>query len=130
GDVVAVGTNEAPKAGGGQYWPGDDPDGRDFQSGEDQSRLRIRALFADIMERLKEHGWLAPVRQEQNIDELVNEALFGAADIMGDARIRDLMEFMRPVHAEMAALIDAAKRGVSVKGCTLYSTTFPCHECA
>src|SRR5439155_327862 len=28
------------------------------------------------------------------------------------------------------ALTDAAKRGVSVKGCTLYSTTFPCHECA
>jgi cytidine deaminase len=30
----------------------------------------------------------------------------------------------------MAALMDAARRGVSVRGCTLYSTTFPCHDCA
>jgi cytidine/deoxycytidylate deaminase-like protein len=30
----------------------------------------------------------------------------------------------------MAALMDAARRGVSVRGCTLYTTTFPCHNCA
>jgi len=30
----------------------------------------------------------------------------------------------------MAALIDAARRGVSVAGCTMYVTTFPCHLCA
>ena len=30
----------------------------------------------------------------------------------------------------MAAIVDAAKRGVSVRDCTLYTTTFPCHECA
>lgn len=30
----------------------------------------------------------------------------------------------------MAALIDAARRGVSVVDATMYATTFPCHECA
>ncbi len=30
----------------------------------------------------------------------------------------------------MAAITDAAMRGVSVANCVLYSTTFPCHECA
>lgn len=34
------------------------------------------------------------------------------------------------MHAEMNALLDAARRGVSVQGATLYSTTFPCHNCA
>ena len=34
------------------------------------------------------------------------------------------------VHAEMAAIVDAAARGVSVRGATLYTTTYPCHNCA
>ena len=42
----------------------------------------------------------------------------------------DLIEFSRTVHAEMAAIVDAARRGVSVQDCNLYTTTFPCHECA
>jgi cytidine deaminase len=41
-----------------------------------------------------------------------------------------LIEFVRAVHAEMSAITDAASRGVSIKGCTLFVTTFPCHECA
>lgn len=34
------------------------------------------------------------------------------------------------VHAEMAALINAGKCGISVQGATMYCTTFPCHMCA
>jgi hypothetical protein len=30
----------------------------------------------------------------------------------------------------MSALLDAARRGVSVQDTTLYTTTFPCHNCA
>jgi hypothetical protein len=41
-----------------------------------------------------------------------------------------VIEFGRCVHAEMAALIDAARRGVPVDDGILFSTTFPCHECA
>ena len=32
GDVVTVGTNEVPKAGGGLYWEGDEPDARESLS--------------------------------------------------------------------------------------------------
>ena len=39
-------------------------------------------------------------------------------------------EYGRSVHAEMAGLMEAARRGVAVKGATLYTTTFPCHNCA
>jgi cytidine deaminase len=42
----------------------------------------------------------------------------------------DIGEFSRPVHAEMAALIDAARRGVAVDGQSIYVTTYPCHNCA
>src|SRR5437016_14317072 len=34
------------------------------------------------------------------------------------------------VSSEMSALMDAVRRGVSVKNATLYCTTFPCHMCA
>ena len=34
------------------------------------------------------------------------------------------------VHAEMEALLSCARSGVSPVGGTLYSTTFPCHNCA
>ena len=33
-------------------------------------------------------------------------------------------------HAEMTALMDAARLGRSVKNATIYVTTFPCHNCA
>lgn len=34
------------------------------------------------------------------------------------------------VHAEMFALMEAARRGLSVQDGTLYCTTFPCHMCS
>lgn len=130
GEVVALGTNDVPKAGGGLYWPEDDNDKRDLRLGEDPSRARLRALLADILQRLQKARWLTEARAEQTVDDLVNEALFGREPIMEGAQFLSLMEFFRSVHAEQAALMDAAKRGVSVRGCTLYVTTFPCHECA
>jgi cytidine deaminase len=34
------------------------------------------------------------------------------------------------MHAEMAAICTAARRGTAIGGATLYTTTYPCHECA
>lgn len=45
-------------------------------------------------------------------------------------RLTSLTEFSRAVHAEMEALPPAARVGVSVRGALLYTTTFPCHNCA
>jgi len=39
-------------------------------------------------------------------------------------------ELCRGLHAEMNAIIQAATYGISIKGATLYSTTFPCSLCA
>lgn len=39
-------------------------------------------------------------------------------------------ELCRGIHAEQNAIIQCAKHGVSVKGATLYCTTFPCIICA
>lgn len=37
---------------------------------------------------------------------------------------------VRTVHAEMNALVQAARTGAAVEGSTLYVTAFPCHLCA
>lgn len=50
--------------------------------------------------------------------------------LLRKSRVGDLTEFGRPVHAEMEALLACARSGVSPRGGTLYSTTFPCHSCA
>jgi deoxycytidylate deaminase len=40
------------------------------------------------------------------------------------------IDYVRAVHAEMAALTEAARHGISTAGATLYTTTYPCHDCA
>lgn len=119
GDIVAVGCNEVPKAFGGQYWEGDPGDARDFRLGYDSNIKQRDAALAEAFGRLGEFDLLAPGAA---IDSFM-EAIEGT-------RLANLTEFGRPVHAEMAALLDGARRGVGVGGNRLFSTTFPCHNCA
>lgn len=125
GSVIATGTNEVPKAHGGHYWPGDKPDGRDFayHDGDDSSDLMRRSILREILDRLERVGLYAKGDGEELVvDELVA--------IMKTARVWRLTEFGRPVHAEMSAITDAARRGVALNGAMLYTTTYPCHGCA
>jgi deoxycytidylate deaminase len=127
GDVVAVGTNEVPKAGGGQYWEGDVPDARDFMLGRDSSDRLKWSNLGELLEKFsKAGGWLADDKVALSPEERVRTAL----PVVKGARLMQPLEFGRAVHAEMAAIVDSAKRGVAVRNCTLYTTTFPCHECA
>lgn len=132
GDIISMACNEVPKGGGGLYWAGD-KDYRDFQIGHD-TNIRIKKdLISEILDKLNEEGFLKQKTGSKNVDirALVDEVLTGGQKpLLRGARIMNLLEFGRTVHAEMAALADAARRGVSVRGATLYSTTFPCHLCA
>jgi len=130
GSIVATGMNDVPKAGGGPYWTGDSNDSRDHVLGYDSSTYMQRDLLGDILERLHENGWLAEDKSNQTVSDLVKALLYGNQGILGNAQLTSLTEFQRPVHAEMMALTDAARRGIAVAGCTLYTTTFPCHGCA
>ena len=50
--------------------------------------------------------------------------------MMAETQLMRAIEYSRCVHAEMSALLHSARTGVKVSGCTLYTTTFPCHDCA
>jgi deoxycytidylate deaminase len=122
GDLVAAGTNEVPKPGGGQYWTEDDPDERDFRRADpDVSGTEKRVVVEQILTRLVERDWLNDERSDATAKEFY--------DLLDGLRVQSLIEFERVVHAEMAAIVDAARRGVAVRAGYLYSTTFPCHEC-
>lgn len=131
GDIIAVGCNDIPKVGGGLYWIGDENDKRDFLLGYDSSSRYKNEILQEFIDKLKEANWLSVDKNKKNIDELLSDILEGDdKEVFDDAKIMDIIEFGRSVHAEMAAITDAAKRGIGTENATLYSTTFPCHLCA
>ena len=131
GSVVSIGCNEVARSGGGQYWAGDEPDGRDFQLGYDSSDRMRESLLGDVIGRLKNAGWLAVELAELSQRQLVERALRQDPEpIMKDAQFTSTIDYVRAVHAEMGALSDAARHGLATAGCELFTTTFPCHDCA
>jgi deoxycytidylate deaminase len=128
GDIVAVGANEVPKAGGGLYWPGDDPDRRDFRVGHEINDLFKQTLIGDVLTRLKNQHWLVADKDGLEIKDLLQDLV--EDKVMKDAQLMNIIEFMRCVHAEMASIVDAGRRGIAIGGAIMFCTTFPCHECA
>jgi deoxycytidylate deaminase len=122
GALVATGANEVAKRGGGLYWEGDEHDDRDFHRGEDTNEVRRTRLVEELLARMREERWLSAEHATADAQQFLS--------VFADTRLSSLIEFGRAVHAEMAALTDAALRGVGVRGSTLYTTTFPCHLCA
>lgn len=131
GSVIATGANEVPKAKGGQYWDEDpeNDDGRDHRRGSDSSDTMKFDLLSDLVSRLEEEGWNPP-SGSGSLRDRVEQLMYGDAPPMKGSHLDALIEYQRPVHAEMSAITDAARRGVSVQGAALYTTTFPCHGCA
>lgn len=133
GEILATGTNEVPRPGGGEYWEGDVPDHRDHLHGRDFNRAKLSEVTAEVMRGLTKAKWFAPPYNEISAEDLASNALATQSDgtsILGESRIRSLIEFGRIAHAEMSAISDAARRGVSTQDAVLYTTTYPCHMCA
>lgn len=132
GEIISFGCNEVPKAGGGTYWSGDDTDRRDFVEGRDPNDQKKTELLVDVISRLAKGRHLSEALNASNDPVSAAERLLAeeGADSLKESRVMDLLEFGRDIHAEMSAITDAARNGVSVQGATLYCTTFPCHMCA
>jgi deoxycytidylate deaminase len=136
GEILTQGCNEVPRAFGGTYWDGEEPDFRDIKIGNDPNDIIKSEVIRDLLERLSEAKLLAPAASG-NASDLVERLTNGksltnkgaGAGCLKGALITDLTEYGRVVHAEMGALCDAARCGVSVRGAILFCTTFPCHNC-
>ncbi|TPL75965.1 anti-phage dCTP deaminase [Mesorhizobium sp. B2-3-15] len=137
GEIITQGCNEVPKAFGGTYWDQEQPDFRDVKLGYDPNEALKKQIVKDLVERLHEAGMLSETCTSLGpVDSIVATLTAKRKDKQGvtkgplaDAAIMDLTEYGRIVHAEMCAICDAARLGRSVKGGTLFCTTFPCHNC-
>lgn len=119
GDLVSTGANDVPRAGGGLYWPGEE-DHRDHrhQGGKDSNERRRNEIVEDVLLRLKPK------------DEIQEAWLAEGKSKLVDSPLMDITEYGRAVHAEMEALLSCARSGCSPTEGELFSTTFPCHNCA
>ena len=132
GEIATMGCNEVPKAGGGTYWFGDEGDKRDFVQGHDPNEGHKVSLLVDILDRLAKGGHLSQSLMDLGDPHKICQQLLEDASEQGvkESRVMDLLEFGRIIHAEMSAISDAARKGIAIRGATLYVTTFPCHLCA
>ncbi len=156
GDIVALGCNDVPKFGGGLYWPGD-ADQRDHVRGSDSNEKRRDEIIRELQDLLRNDGDVSvevgekmlqdsPVWNSSEIRALLAEggraaalvklmrnaepvSLESAKELLRDTPLFNLTEFGRTVHAEMDALLTCARNGRPTSGTTLYTTTFPCHNC-
>ena len=140
GSVIAVGANQVP--------PGELSDA---ELQYDWSGHEKQEVLADTLRILGDADWLSPEKAaivkpqvegptdgsssdvpqlsgRTDFDRLVMTAMTVFEE--KKSRLLDLIEFQRPVHAEMSAITDAARRGIPIQGATLYTTTYPCHLCA
>jgi cytidine deaminase len=85
-------------------------------------------MLADVIKRLQEKKLLSKELASADTDKVLE--IINQSGALRDAQALNVIEFGRCVHAEMAAIVDAARRGSAVHNSTLYSSTFPCHECA
>jgi deoxycytidylate deaminase len=125
GNVVATGTNEVPRAGGGVYGGGfrmDVLNGHEYDH-----RCSVVGRFCRNT-----------VEQQTIIQHIIDafpELKEKDDGVTLQSRLRKtevgrLLEFSRAVHAEMDALLSAGRQGTSTVGTRMFVTTFPCHYCA
>jgi cytidine deaminase len=133
-DVIATGMNEVPMRGGGFYWDGasESPDARDqwliaFNASDDRALTIKKGVVRELLEILNRRKLFKNEITSTEMSKLLKELI---PDGLKGTQFMNIGEFQRQVHAEMAALIDSARRGVAVDRQTMYVTTFPCHNCA
>lgn len=120
-EIISTGANDVPCSGGGLYWADNpDKDERDHKLGCDANEKQQDEIVIKIMNKL--------AKRDGGNDE--EELLEEGRDLLKDTGIFDITEYGRAVHAEMEAIISCARSGVSPREGTLYTTTFPCHNCA
>ncbi|MCA1702650.1 MAG: hypothetical protein LC808_05040 [Actinobacteria bacterium] len=139
GVLVTVGRNDLPEAGGGQLRQRGDGRIRDELSVEPEASMQEREdVFRDTLRKLlRSEQWQSLLETEgigglsrldpKRIEAIVEASVPISAD--SDSRVFDLIEFNPTVHAEMSAITAAARRGIPLQDATLWTTTFPCHEC-
>lgn len=127
GEVISIGHNDVPRAGGGVYSREDrDFDQRCYNCGERscandlQKKERFNKLGDSILKIIQRVPDIK--KNGSKFEKLIRAAI-------SNSEFKRATEFCRAVHAEMACILAAKPNSFSLKDCTLYVTTQPCHNC-
>lgn len=120
-ELLGIGWNDVPKGGGGLYRAGEHYDRRDIHEDRDSVNVHADEIIEEMLETAVHSGWLASGARPR---------LEQARTAFRKSRVMNLLEFGRTTHAEMEAILAAGRIGASARGAILYTTTYPCHECA
>lgn len=131
GEVKTLGCNEVPSPRGGTYWEDDKDDKREFEIGRDTNEDFKHRLLADTLEQLASVNLIPEEYAKMSSHEFLSKILKDTnVDLEKQMMLMDIIEYGRIIHAEMNAITDAARNGISLNNTTLFCTTFPCHLCA
>lgn len=125
GEILAIGWNDVPRAFGDLYVTDQDASThgnhnlRCWNFGgkccNDEEKDVLAAHVVDA---------LGPLVSDSNREAAIRS-------VMGNKKLRGLIEFSRSIHAEMHAILTALRqKGDRVRGGRIYVTTYPCHSCA
>lgn len=159
GNILSLGHNDVPKFGGGLYSENDtlqcvSSDNRcvhrDQRCHNDLHKIKLRDRVENLLSDYLKNNLrtsidsafntsetLKATAKTLNIDELAKKILAAlnpaeiAQNLYKNSQIKSLIEYSRAIHAEMDAIVSLARRSSRIPpGSILYSTTFPCHNCA
>lgn len=157
GDVISVGWNDVPAGGGGLYNEDSENDQRCVVHGKkcynDDTKQRLAKDIVAILSKVKSkefgkaHGEtegkeappvLIPTKVVGGAQASEATALLGTTEASELARqileitaLGSIIEYSRAIHAEMEAILNIARSGkTSTLGSIMYTTTYPCHNCA
>lgn len=124
-EILSMGSNDCPTFGGGLYWAKMDETGqvvdmdkgRDYKRGYDSNKVAKDRIAKNIFGNIS--GFVKGDVDESAVLRAISRSSIG-----------DITEYGRVVHAEMEAILSCARQNISLRGATLYCTTFPCHNCA
>lgn len=158
GNIIATGRNDVPKFKGGLYSYEDK--GKDYRCIHKGSKCyndiyknKIKENIKDIISKelgiehnktkryFSEDTVSKPNQTDINIKEIdpsscdleLSEELVNriSDSIYKKSGLGSLIEFSRSIHAEMDAITSLARiSGANTKGKILFTTTYPCHNCA
>lgn len=127
GNVIALGTNEVPRAGGGVYGVDDDVDEHHVPY-DKRCVYRSKKYCSNTKEQKR---IMAQVLSDLSASGAIEQGKLAVVErVLAKSPIGSLLEFSRAVHAEMDAVLSLARRGVSAVATRVFVTTFPCHYCA
>lgn len=120
GNVLGIGHNDVPKAGGGLYTHEDSQDKRCYSVGDRKcindtnKNERFNELETQIVNSINVEG-----PERDTIRKVIRRSAF-----------KEATEYCRAVHAEMEALLSVSRNpSSSTVGAAMYATTQPCHNC-